>query len=62
MTELVLPQHSNALGTAFGGTILAWMDIAAAICAQRHAGCIAVTAAIDDVTFLSPMRVGDIVV
>lgn len=62
MTELVLPQHSNVLGTAFGGTVLAWIDIAGAICAQRHAGRVSVTAAIDEVDFLAPIRVGDVVV
>lgn len=62
MTELVLPQHSNVLGSAFGGTILAWMDVAAAIAAQRHCGRVAVTAAMDDVTFLGAIRVGDVVV
>lgn len=62
MTELVLPQHSNVLGTAFGGTVLAWMDVAAAIAAQRHCGRVAVTAAMDDVTFLGPIRLGDVVV
>ena len=31
MTEIVLPQHANALGTAFGGTVLSWMDICGAI-------------------------------
>ncbi|MDQ3035427.1 MAG: acyl-CoA thioesterase [Myxococcota bacterium] len=62
MTELVLPQHSNAIGTAFGGTVLAWMDVCAAIAAQRHCGRVAVTAAIDQVQFLAPIRVGDVVV
>ena len=62
MTELVLPQHSNVLGTAFGGTVLAWIDIAGAICAQRHSGRVSVTAAIDEVNFLSPIRVGDVVI
>ena len=33
MTELVLPQHSNVLGTAFGGTVLAWMDVCGAMSA-----------------------------
>lgn len=61
MTELVLPQHANAIGTAFGGTITAWIDICAAIVAHRHTGHIAVTAAIDELTFVSPIRVGDIV-
>lgn len=62
MTELVLPQHSNVLGTAFGGTVLAWIDVAGAICAQRHSGRVSVTAAIDEVNFLSPIRIGDVVI
>lgn len=62
MTELVLPQHSNAIGTAFGGTVLAWIDICGAITAQRHSGYVSVTAAIDQVNFLSPIRVGDVVI
>jgi acyl-CoA hydrolase len=61
MTELVLPQHANALGTAFGGTVMSWIDVCAAIVAQRHTGRISVTAAIDDLHFLAPIRVGDIV-
>ncbi|MCA9601934.1 MAG: acyl-CoA thioesterase [Polyangiales bacterium] len=61
MTELVLPQHANALGTAFGGTVMSWIDICAAVVAQRHCGRIAVTAAIDDLQFLAPIRVGDVV-
>ncbi len=62
MTELVLPQHGNVLGGAFGGTVLAWMDVCGAIAAQRHCGCVAVTAALDEVNFLSPIKVGDVVV
>lgn len=62
MTELVLPQHSNVLGTAFGGSVLAWMDICGAIAAQRHAGRVSVTASMDDVNFVSPIRVGDVVI
>ena len=60
MTEIVLPQHANAIGTAFGGTILSWIDICAAVVAQRHCGQIAVTAAIDEVTFRVPIRIGDV--
>lgn len=62
MTELVLPQHSNVLGTAFGGTVLAWLDVCGAISAQRHCGRVAVTAAIDQVQFRAPIRVGDVVI
>jgi acyl-CoA hydrolase len=61
MTELVLPQHTNAFGTCFGGTILSWIDIAAGICAGRHARNVAVTVAFDDVHFITPVRLGDIV-
>jgi acyl-CoA hydrolase len=60
MTELVLPQHANALGTVFGGTIVSWVDIAGAITAQRHAGAIVVTAFIDDLRFDGPIRVGQV--
>jgi len=61
MTEIVLPQHANALGTVFGGQVMAWIDICAAITAHRHCGRIAVTVSVDDLTFLAPVHVGDIV-
>jgi acyl-CoA hydrolase len=61
MTEYVLPTHANALGTVFGGQILAWIDLCAAICAQRHGGRLAVTAEFDDVTFQAPIAVGQVV-
>jgi acyl-CoA hydrolase len=61
MTEYVLPQHANALGNVFGGQIMAWVDLCAAICAQRHSGCMAVTAFVDDLKFQKPVRVGEVV-
>jgi acyl-CoA hydrolase len=61
MTEYVLPQHANVFGTVFGGQILAWVDLCAAICAQRHAGRPCVTAFVDDVLFRRPVRVGQVV-
>jgi acyl-CoA hydrolase len=61
MTEYVLPTHANALGNVFGGQILAWMDIGAAICAQRHCGAVCVTAGIDDLAFEQPVKVGQVV-
>ncbi len=39
MTEMVLPQHTNAIGTIFGGTVMSWVDIAAATAAMRHCRC-----------------------
>ncbi|AKV03521.1 Acyl-CoA thioester hydrolase [Labilithrix luteola] len=61
MTEYVLPQHANALGSVFGGQIMAWVDLAGAICAQRHSGHMAVTAFVDDLKFEQPVRVGEVV-
>jgi acyl-CoA hydrolase len=61
MTEYVLPQHTNALGGVFGGQIMAWIDLCAAICAQRHAGRMAVTAFVDDLKFEQPVKVGEVV-
>lgn len=61
MTEIVLPGDTNHLGTAFGGKIMQWIDICAAIAAQRHAGGVVVTASIDSLEFRKPIRQGDIV-
>src|SRR5438105_15841652 len=60
-TEYVLPQHANALGNVFGGQIMAWVDLCAAIAAQRHSGRIAVTAFVDDLKFEQPVKVGEVV-
>lgn len=62
MTELVLPEHTNALGTIFGGQIMAWIDTAAAICAFRHCRTMCVTASMDALDFLAPVRLGHIVI
>jgi acyl-CoA hydrolase len=61
MTEYVLPQHANALGNVFGGQIMAWVDLCAAIAAQRHSGRIAVTAFVDDLKFEQSVKVGEVV-
>lgn len=58
MTEMVLPQHTNALGTVFGGVIMSWVDIAAAISAQRHSEQNVVTASMDAMHFMEPIRLG----
>jgi len=62
MTEIVLPSHANALGTVFGGQVAAWIDIAAGVAAMRHARNIAVTASMDDLHFMAPVHVGEIVI
>lgn len=61
MTQFVLPSNANAMGNVFGGQILSWMDLCAAICAQRHTGRIVVTAGIDDLSFERGVRVGEVV-
>jgi acyl-CoA hydrolase len=61
MTEIVLPSHANALGTVFGGLIMSWIDIAAAIAAGRHARSVVVTASIDALHFVAPVKVGHVV-
>jgi acyl-CoA hydrolase len=60
MTEFVLPTHANSLGGVFGGQILAWIDLCAAICAQRHTGYTVITAGIDDLSFERPIKVGQV--
>jgi len=62
MVQVVRPQDANALGIAFGGTVVAWMDMAAAVAAIRHARRPVVTASIDNLSFLSPIQVGEFVV
>ena len=62
MTEIVLPSHANALGTVFGGQVAAWIDIAAGVAAIRHARNIAVTASMDDLHFVAPVHVGEVLI
>jgi len=58
MTEIVLPGHTNQLGTIFGGQLMAWIDIAGSIAAARHARGVCVTASIDALHFVAPVRLG----
>lgn len=58
MTEMVLPQHTNALGSIFGGVIMSWIDICGAITAQRHCRQPVVTASIDYLQFVKPVMIG----
>jgi acyl-CoA hydrolase len=60
MTQLVMPIHANNHGTAFGGTVMAWIDLAAGMAAMRHARLPVVTASIDQLAFRSPVRIGQI--
>ena len=62
MTQLVLPEHTNALGTIFGGQVAAWIDVSAAIGAQRFCRRQVVTASIDELHFLHPIQRGHIAI
>lgn len=59
---IVMPKDANGNGRLFGGRLLEWMDLAAAITARRHAGREVTTAAIDSISFKAPAHVGDTVV
>lgn len=61
-THIVMPEDTNMLGTAFGGQVMRWMDVAASVAATRHCGQASVTAAVDDLSFNRPIRMGDIVI
>ena len=62
MTQLVFPEHANALGKAFGGQVMAWMDMAGGICSMRHTGGLTVTASVDELTFENAIAIGDTVI
>lgn len=58
MMELVLPNDANPLGNILGGKVMHLMDIAAAMAASRHSRRVCVTASVDSIDFLRPIRVG----
>jgi len=62
MRELVMPNHTNPQNTIFGGIVMSWIDIAAAMCASRHAERPVVTARVDALNFKAPVKVGEHVV
>jgi len=62
MTQLVLPEHTNAMGTIFGGQVAAWIDICGAISAQRYCRRQVVTASIDELVFNHPIQRGHIAI
>src|SRR6266496_6294922 len=63
MTQIVMPGHTNGVGgVLFGGVVMQWIDVCAGVAAMRHAAGAVVTASIDRMDFLSPIRVGDIVI
>lgn len=59
---IVMPDHANHYGTAFGGVIMSWIDLIAVMVAQRHCEREAVTLSVDRLTFISPIQIGDHVI
>ena len=62
MVELVLPNDANPLNNLLGGRLMHWIDVAGALAAHRHSNSPVVTASIDHLDFLFPVKVGDVVV
>jgi acyl-CoA hydrolase len=61
MTEIVLPNDTNVFGSLMGGRLMYWMDIAAAIAAQKHCHAPVVTASVDNISFENPIKLGNTV-
>ena len=61
MTELVLPNDTNTLNNLMGGKLMHWMDVVSAIAGQKHCNSIVVTASVDNISFRSPIQLGNVV-
>jgi acyl-CoA hydrolase len=61
MTEMVFPNDTNTLSNLMGGNLMRLIDIAGAICAQKHSNRIVVTASVDNVSFVNPIPLGNVV-
>ena len=62
MVQVVLPNDANPLGFMLGGTVMHLIDIAGAIACHRHTRSLIVTAAVDGLQFLHPIKVGDLII
>jgi len=61
MTVLMTPDNANFSGNVHGGTLLKYLDEVAYACASRYAGTYVVTLSVDQVIFLEPIHVGELV-
>ena len=61
MTEIILPNDTNTLGNLLGGRLMHFIDLTGAMAAYRHARTHVVTAAMDHIDFIRPVRLGDLV-
>ncbi len=60
--HIIMPQHINGSGRLFGGQLMEWIDVVAAVVARRHSNCEVTTACVDNLTFRSPAHLNDTVV
>lgn len=59
MRQLVMPNHTNPQNSIFGGVVMSWIDMAAAMVAERHSNRPVVTVHVDDMSFKAPIKIGD---
>jgi acyl-CoA hydrolase len=62
MVQVVLPNDANPLGFVLGGTVMHLIDIVGAVAAHRHTRSLLVTAAVDNLEFLHPIKIGDLII
>ena len=62
MVQVVLPNDANPLGFILGGTVMHLIDMAGAVACHRHTRSLLVTAAVDGLQFLHPIKVGDLII
>ena len=60
--QVVLPNDSNPLGFILGGTVMHLIDITGAIACHRHTNALALTAGVDSLDFIHPIKVGDLII
>src|ERR1700710_1991259 len=61
-SEIIFPADANALGTLFGGRLMQFIDLVGAMAASRHARTYVVTASMDHLDFVAPVRVGELLI
>lgn len=61
-SEIIFPADANALGNLFGGRLMQYIDLVGAMAASRHARAVTVTASMDHLDFVAPVRVGDLLI
>src|ERR1700753_927108 len=61
-SEIIFPGDANALGNLFGGRLMQYIDLVGAMAASRHARAVVVTASMDHLDFVAPVKVGDLLI